>query len=269
MVGGSLRQDPGAQIRGQINNIGVGALDFSRFRELAAHSHATHLFFSSRLGNVIATLLRLVFLGMLASVVLFVARGPVERIARRSALEPLKAGVVGLLAQLLFFPLLVICIVILAVSIIGIPLLLLVPIVLVAALLIMVAGFAGVAQLVGRWGTTTFGKDPQQIYLVVWIGVALILAPTLLGRIMDAGGGFFRIFGVILALIGFLVEYAAWTTGIGAAVLNRFGSAGHPRLSAGPPPASQEPPPRQGPPPPPSVPDPSVPEHPPLAGTED
>ncbi len=247
VVGGALRRDPTARIRGQINDIGLGLLNLE---DIGMPNFRVRPFVPFvpffRLGNVMATVLRLVFLGMLASVALFVARGPVERIARRSALEPLKAGFVGLLAQLLFFPLLVIAILVLAVSIIGIPLLLLVPFALVAALLVMVAGFSGVALGVGQWTSSRFEKDPHHVYVAVWIGVALILAPALLGKLVDVGG-FFRIFGVALALTGFLVEYAAWTTGIGAAVLNRFGSAPLPQPGAGPamppqgPPAPPEP----------------------------
>ena len=244
VVGGALRQDPTAQIRGQINDIGLGLPSFEHIGLPAFRVRPFGPFFPG--GNVMATVLRLVFLGMLASVALFVASGPVERIARRSALEPLKAGIVGLLAQLLFFPLLVIAILVLAVSIIGIPLILLVPFALVAALLVMVAGFTGVAQAVGQWTSARFGKDPRQIYVAVWIGIALILAPALLGRLVDIGG-FFRIFGVTLALTGFLVEYAAWTTGIGAAVLNRFGPAPLPQRGAGPAMPPQGPPAPPGP----------------------
>ena len=231
VVGGGLRRAPTARIEGQMNDIGLGLLSFEGIGLPNFRVRPAVPFF--RLGNVMASVLRLVLLGMLASVALFVARGPVERIARRSALEPLKAGIVGLLAQLLFFPLLVIAILVLAVSIIGIPLLLLVPFALVAALLVMVAGFTGVAQAVGQWTGSRFGKDPHHIYAAVWIGVALILAPALLGRLVDVGG-FFRIFGVALALTGFLVEYAAWTTGIGAAVLNRFGPVPLPQRGARP-----------------------------------
>ena len=244
VVGGALRRDPTARIRGQIHDIGLGLLSFEDIGVPHFRVRPVVPFF--RLGNVMATVLRLVFLGMLASVVLFVARGPVERVARRSALEPLKAGIVGLLAQLLLFPLLVIAILVLAVSIIGIPLLLLVPFALVAALLVMVAGFTGVAQAVGQWTSSRFGKDPHHLYVAVWIGVALILAPALLGKLVDVGG-FFRIFGVALALTGFLVEYAAWTTGIGAAVLNRFGPAPLPQRGTGPAMPPQGPPAPPGP----------------------
>ena len=244
VVGGTLRRAPTARIEGQMNDIGLGLLSFEG---IGLPNFRVRPFVPfSRVGNAMASVLRLVLLGMFASVALFVAGGPVERIARRSALEPLKAGIVGLLAQLLFFPLLVIAILVLAVSIIGIPLLLLVPFALVAALLVMVAGFTGVAQAVGQWTNSRFGKDPRHIYAAVWFGIALILALALLGRLVDVGG-FFRIFGVTLALTGFLVEYAAWTTGIGAAVLNRFDSAPLPQRGAGPATPPQGPPAPPGP----------------------
>ena len=61
------------------------------------------------------------------------------------------SGFTGLLAQLLFIPVLVLTVVMLAVSMIGIPLLVLVPFGVVAFLLAMLVGFAGVALRVGQW----------------------------------------------------------------------------------------------------------------------
>ena len=43
------------------------------------------------------------------------------------------------------------------------------------------------------------------------------------GEALDLAGGFLGVFAVALSLTGLLVEYAAWTTGIGAIILNRFG----------------------------------------------
>ena len=54
---------------------------------------------------------RLAVLCILASIVLLFGREHVERIGLRAASEPLKAGAVGLLIQLLFFPVLIVTIV--------------------------------------------------------------------------------------------------------------------------------------------------------------
>ena len=87
--------------------------------------------------------MRLFLLALLASGIVLVARGPVERIAQRASAEPLKAGVVGVLAQMLAVPLLVSGILMAVISIVGIPLLLLLPFIFMAAGLMMLAGFSG------------------------------------------------------------------------------------------------------------------------------
>ena len=50
---------------------------------------------------------RLAVLCILASIVLLFGRGYVERVSLRAASEPMKAGAVGVLIQLLFFPVLI------------------------------------------------------------------------------------------------------------------------------------------------------------------
>ncbi len=85
----------------------------------------------------------LVVVALLASVVVFAGRGSVERIARCARTEPVKSGVVGFLTQVLFVPLLVAGILRLVISIVGIPLLLLLPFVVIAACLVMMVGFIG------------------------------------------------------------------------------------------------------------------------------
>ena len=88
---------------------------------------------------------------------LLFGRDYVERVGVRAASEPMKAGVVGFLIQLLFFPVLVASIVVMVVTIIGIPLLVLVPFALLAFALLCFVGFTAVTYDVGRLATTRFG----------------------------------------------------------------------------------------------------------------
>ena len=164
--------------------------------------------------------------------------------ASNSCATPVKAGFVGFLAQLLFLPLLVTGIILLVVTIIGIPLLVLVPVVLVGALVVMVLGFTGVAQGVGRrWGRA--GR--QSAFVLFWIGLLIVMAPTLFGEALGLLSGPFGFFAVMLGIVGFVVEYVAWTTGLGAVILNRFGgepaAAGAPPLPIPEPQAETTPPP--------------------------
>ena len=80
------------------------------------------------------------FANFAASVIVTaVGQRPVQQIAARIAAEPLRAGLVGLLAEILFVPVLVVTVLALVISIIGIPLLLLVPFGIVLLLTMRVA----------------------------------------------------------------------------------------------------------------------------------
>lgn len=176
----------------------------------------------AQMGRLFGTIFRLVLLGLLTSLVMLVAQRPVERLAGRVAAEPIKAGLVGFLAEILFLPVLVLTVVILAVSIIGIPLLLLVPFALIALLFALLYGFTGAAYGIGRLVGERFGWTTRQPYVVLILGVLAIFTPLLAARIFGLAGGLFHAFALALAAVGFLVEYAAWTAGFGAALMGAF-----------------------------------------------
>ncbi|MEE8128903.1 MAG: hypothetical protein V3T48_01335 [Vicinamibacterales bacterium] len=232
VVGGSVEQAPTAEVRRGITNVGFG-MPFGGRRGLSGPGG----WFGPRsfqVWDLAGTLVRLVFLALIGCVVVFAARGTVERVAARSAAEPVKAGLVGFLAQVLFVPVLVVASVLLAISIIGIPLLVLIPFVLIAVLIAMVVGFTGIVKGLGRWLGARMGREAPPIYLSVWIGIALLLIPTLAGEALNLAGGSLGVFALALSLTGLFVEYAAWTTGIGAIILNQFGSP-LPSTAGGPP----------------------------------
>lgn len=253
VVAGSLRRSPSAALRGAVTQIGPGSVgrytDAGRWWQVGWPGGGV---FGGR--DLVGTVMRLFFLALLACGVVLVARGPVERVAQRAGAEPLKAGVVGLLAQMLAVPVLVSGILMAVISIVGIPLLLLLPFVAMAAGLIMLLGFSGAVLGAGELVRNRMGASSSAAYASVWAGVALILLPTMAGEAMGMVGGFFRGLGVLLALAGFLLEYAAWTTGLGAFILNRFSPAAGAFPSAGLPPG----PPLSAPPAPPPAPGPEV-----------
>ena len=219
VVVGALRRAPTAELRGAVTQVGMSGIrgtDAGRWWQIGWPGA-----WPGR-GDLFGTALRLFLLALLASGIVFVARGSVERTARRARAEPLKAGVVGVLAQMLALPLLVSGILIAVISIVGIPLLLLVPFVVLAAGFIMLVGFSGAVLGAGELVRRRLGVSSAAVYASVWAGVALILLPTLAGEALGIFGGVFRGLGVLLALFGLALEYVAWTAGLGAFVLNRF-----------------------------------------------
>jgi hypothetical protein len=183
------------------------------------------MFFGSmtdRFFALVSTTARLVVLCFLVALVLVFARGYTEQVGVRAVEEPVKAGLVGLLIQLLFLPALCVTIIVMVVTIIGIPLLLLVPVALLAFILLLLIGFAAVVYDVGRLISTRFGWEARNPYLIAAAGIAVVLSPVLLSRLVGFGGPFISPFAWTLLLFGLLVEYVAWTVGLGAVALVRF-----------------------------------------------
>ena len=164
-----------------------------------------------------ATVARIILMVLAALIVLAVARAAVERIAARTTAAPARAGLTGLAAELLFVPLLAVTVVVLAVSIIGIPLILLVPFAVVLVMCGAFIGYTGLAYQVGCLITRRFGWNDRGAYAAVTFGIVALAGLTLFAKLAGLLGGF--LLGGPLVALGYFVEYAAWTIGFGAAIL--------------------------------------------------
>ncbi len=227
VVGGTLQRDPGARIDGQVQEIGMGAFDLSRVRWPAVPAGA---YWGTMFGSTFAlvgTLSRLAILCLLCALVVLIGRRYAARAGDFAVVTPLKSGAIGFLAQLLFLPVLVITIVVLCITIVGIPLLLLIPFVILALAVVGLVGFTGVALRVGDGVADRFGMARDNIYLATVIGVVLLLSPAVLARLVGvvAGGWMFPV-TLALGILGGVVEYLAWTVGFGAVVLARLEQRG-------------------------------------------
>jgi hypothetical protein len=220
-VGGRIDQQPGAFIGGAVNEVRIGGGNF----QLDPWFFAAPWLGLEMFGGwfkLAGTLLRISLVLLLAFLVLIIAKPPVERIAERAGRDPWLSGFTGLLAQLLFVPVLVITVVVLSISIIGIPLLVLVPFAVIAFLIAILIGFTGVALRVGRWAV---GPD-RPPFVALAVGVVLIAAIALLARGLSLLPVPLWPITWFVAVVGFLAEYVAWTVGLGAALLTRFGTRG-------------------------------------------
>ncbi len=228
-VGGSLIRDPGARVDGKVVDIGggwafrPGQWSWPRFSRGSFPPFGAAVFGAAAgIIALMSTLMRVLVLCLLSSVVLFVGREYVERVGSRAAAEPLKAGAIGLLAQLLFGPLLILTIVIFVITIVGIPLLLLVPFAMLAFGVVMLIGFTAVAYNLGRLANARFAWSHGNVYLTVITGILLLLSPVLIARVLGlASWILFPVTGT-LVFLGLLAEYLAWTVGFGAVALLRF-----------------------------------------------
>jgi hypothetical protein len=229
-VGGTVHRDPAARIGGRVQEVGI---NFGRFRD--GQFSLFNLWRDSMFGSAFrlaGTLARLGILCLLAALVVLFGREYMERAGTRAVAEPLKAGAIGLLAQLLFVPVLVITIVLLAVTIVGIPLLVLVPFAILGLVVIALVGFTGVSYKLGLLLGERLGWNTANPYLTTIMGVVLLVSPIILARVVGLGGfPLFPITGTLVA-IGLLAEYAAWTVGFGAMALMRFAKPPLPEVPA-------------------------------------
>jgi hypothetical protein len=226
VVGGRFDRDPGATIRGSINDVGIGSRGWNRGGRVFPWTGPVLGFpfiFGDgpvRLFAATGTALRILLTVVLALIVIAVARPAVERVSERAVASPARAGLAGLLAELLFFPALIAVTVVLAVSVVGIPLLLLIPFAIGGFLILMLVGFTGAAYVTGNRVTRRFGREDSGAFAAVAVGVVTLAAVTLLAKLIWVVGG--GILGVPLVAMGYLVEYVAWTIGFGAVILAWF-----------------------------------------------
>ena len=218
VVGGGLSRDDGAVLRGSINEVGFGGVPWRG--DWGRRSDWGWMDGFYPVARLTGTLVRVMLLVLLTTLVLFVARAPVEQIAERVAADPVKSWFVGFLVEMLFVPVLIMTAVVLAISIVGIPLLVLLPVAVVALLVVMLVGFTAVAYHVGRLLRDKVDMLRTRPYASTFAGILLIVSPVLLARLVGLGGLGFVVWPI--AAVGFLLEYTAWTAGLGAATLVRF-----------------------------------------------
>jgi hypothetical protein len=221
-VGGRLRKAPGARIAGNETEVSPG--------DFGARVHVPGLpewgpFQFGGFGPVarlFGTSFRFVLLVIVAGLALVVARRAVEGSAERVASDPVRSTLVGLVAWMLFVPLFTLIAIVLSISIIGIPLLLLLPFAVLFLLLMALVGFSGTASAVGQWARRRFGMGTPPGFVDVFIGIVIILLPVLVGRIVAFGGWTLTPIVFLLVATGVAVEFLAWSSGFGAVLTNVF-----------------------------------------------
>ena len=218
-VGGRINRAPGATIGGEISEVAFGVPNM-RWRQGDFEAPVPW----GGISGVIGTVMWIVVLSLLTCLALLLARRPIARMEYRARTSPWKAAAVGLAGQILFFPAMFLIVVVLAISIIGIPLLLVIPFALLALMIGVLLGFTAVAKTVGHGAESRFGWSHANAYLSLIVGVGLIMAVSFFGSVLGMAGGPLGIFSVIVGILGFVIQYIAWTIGFGVLLLTRFGT---------------------------------------------
>lgn len=224
-VGGAIERASGSRIDGEINEVRVTVPNMRPYTHFVAPWRGW-TWLSSPFGasvELAGTLVRISIVGLLAVLLVALMPGKVQGVSDRIAAEPWRAAFTGLAAQILFVPLLVLTCVVLAVSIVGIPLLLLVPFVVLGVMVAGLVGFAGTGYAIGERLAHRREQGLGSLIVPLLVGLAVIWAFTVVARFVGLAGGPIRYIVSGVLVVGFIVEYVAWTIGFGGVLLSRFG----------------------------------------------
>jgi hypothetical protein len=234
VVGGTLRVGPTAVVRGDLVAVGGEAIIDPAARVSGEVDETVIVWpdIDAALGRLPdgwwavaafgATLLRLGVALVFSLLLTLVAPGWIDGIARRAAASAGAAAVLGVAGQILFVPGIVVVVVALAISVIGIPLLAALPLLIGAAGVLWAAGFAAVSALVGsrlRGRATDASGSSAADVLTGFTAISLL---TIAGHLMALGSGPITPLAWVVVSAGLLIEYLAWTVGLGAALTAAF-----------------------------------------------
>jgi hypothetical protein len=223
-VGGTVVRERGAIVHGSLSDVGHVMPDFlpgrhdpwddDSFVLMPPLGRSLHLLWSLAL---------LVLVVLAVSLVALLAPRALETVRRQIAGEPWITLAAGLLGQVLAIPLGVAVVVLFAITIVGCLVLpLVIPLLAVALAVAALVGFAGVSNQVGRLLEDRFNRRPGSAYFATVVGVLAIESFSLLSGVLSLGGGIVRPFALLIWAVGWLVRFAAWTMGFGAAILCAF-----------------------------------------------
>jgi hypothetical protein len=239
VIGGPVRIGATAHIRGDITTVG-GGVQLADGAEVSGEIQDVSLIWPDlrfvfpdwfRGGNrlwwamfsLIGNILRLTLVMIAACAVALVAPRWIRRIARNAADAPALSGLLGVGTELMFLPVLLLSTLSLIITIVGIPLLLLVPFAVLAFLVVWIAGFAGVAaQIGGGFRARATGATWDAPALDTACGVALLGLLPVVANVLALGPSYFGPAAAACAAAGVVIEYLAWTVGLGAALVAPF-----------------------------------------------
>jgi hypothetical protein len=215
-IGGETIVDPAAQIRGRVDETVISGPDF----DIGIGPIIGGWWAAFAFG---ATLLRLSVILIVAVLLTVLAPDWIQGMRVRAAASPLTAAAVGVAGEVLFIPAVVAITIALVVSVIGILLLMAFPLVLGTAALMWVAGFTAVAINIGAGlrGQGAESSVPRVIDLLV--GLVVISAVTLIAHGMALAPGSLGPAVWAVRAVGWLIEWLAWTLGLGAALWSLLG----------------------------------------------
>ena len=244
-VGGRLVADPAARVYGEITEVGL-ALPPLHVRWPDADGVRLHLWPSGRwfAGAALAgTLIRFLLIGLLAGAFLLLMPRAVEQVRDAAVGAPLAAFAVGFAAELLLVPAVVALCLALVITIVGIPLLALVPIGLLLLALAWALGAAAVAEAIGQRALGA-GVGGRSRGAALAIGLLLVGLVSLVARLAWWMQGSMGGWLALVVGLGVAIEFVVASVAAGALVLAWWNRRARPVAAvgtAGPPPVPSAP----------------------------
>jgi hypothetical protein len=182
------------------------------------------------IGGIFSTLMTYAIMVGLGFLAVFFGRKYLEGVADTARHATLRSGLVGLAGSFLVIPAYVLGLLALAVSIVGIPLLLVfAPLFPVAVLLAAVGGYLAVAHGAGEAlaerrfsGTAWFSRANSYYYVIT--GVGLLLMFFLAAHVVSMAGPWLGFLEGLLKFVAVMLTWAAFTVGFGAFLISRAGT---------------------------------------------
>jgi hypothetical protein len=224
-VGGDVEKEPGAVIKGEKIRVRVGFLPKKLFKPTPSVVFPpTHMFrlppFFAGFGGLalFARIIKIMLLLFLGIVVISIVPKNVAKVKGKIREDFLKSALMGLAAEILVIPVLLLLIV----TIIGIPVAILVAPLLILAALIL--GYTGISYFIGEKLREGTSLKPDSPVMTLVIGILAVESVLLLARVVGIFGHFLFAFSWILTLVGWTIWYVAITVGFGASILTRLGT---------------------------------------------
>lgn len=229
VVGGTLRVGPKAVIDGNVTTVGgeaqidPAATVRGNVDEAVVHWPDLGIGFGWPSWNwwpvaaLSATLLRLVLVLVVSLLVIVVAPNWIRSMGVRAS-SAFSSGLLGAVVEVLFVPAMMAIVLGLLISIVGIPLLGAIPFVLGAGALAWTGGFAAVAVCLGarlRGGSVATSTSLITDFL---LGFVALSAVSVIAYVISLGPGWLSPVGWMMRAAGNVIEYVAWTIGLGAVV---------------------------------------------------
>ena len=188
--------------------------------------------FTRGFGGVLSTLMTYAILVGLGFLAVFFGRTYLEAIADTARHQTLRSGLVGLAGSFLVMPAYILGLLALAISIVGIPLILVfAPLFPVAVVLAALGGYLAVAHGAGEalaerrfTGPDWFTRANSYYYVITGVGLLLVL--FLASHIVTMAGPWLGFLEGLLKFMAIMLTWAAFTVGFGAFLISRGGTRG-------------------------------------------